>query len=249
MNLSLFVNKIKLTKTKQKNTDKKRRIFAKFSILNNFKNKKVFIVPNAKIKRKVFPIVKLTSELKINAFNSKKKIKFLTIARLNWVKGLDFTLEALALLKAKGIDFQYTIIGFGVELERLIFATNQLGLNENVIFLGSVVHSDIYKFYNNTDIYLQYSLNEGFCNSVIESQSMGLLTIVSENGGLPENVIHEKTGWIVKKNSPKKLAEMIKIVLDKSNEDLLKIRLNAINHVKKNFCLEKQSNKFEKFFN
>ena len=195
----------------------------------------------------------------INAFNCSNKIKitniknqkvnFLTIARLNWVKGLESTLEALAIIMERGIDFHFNIIGTGREYERLIFATDQLRLTKYVNFLGDIDHNDVYQFYNAADIYLQYSINEGFCNSVLEAQSMGLLTIASNAGGLTENVIHEKTGWIVKKNSPISLANTIELVINKSSSELYKVRKNAIDHIKSNFRIEKQAMQFDKFFN
>ena len=45
--------------------------------------------------------------------------RLLTVARLKWVKGLEYTLEALGGLNKIGLDFQYTIIGEGDEYERL----------------------------------------------------------------------------------------------------------------------------------
>ena len=56
-------------------------------------------------------------------------------------------------------------------------------------------------------IYLQYSIQEGFCNAVLEAQALGLLTIVSDAEGLPENVIHGETGWVVPKRKPKFFAQ------------------------------------------
>ena len=188
------------------------------------------------------------SDRKLNSNIKKQKLQFLTIARLNWIKGLEFTLEALALLLSKGVDFHYNIIGSGTEYERLIFATHQLKLTKQVSFLGAVTHNETRQFYNNSDIYLQYSINEGFCNSVIEAQCMGLITIVSNSGGLTENVIHERTGWVVEKNSPQSLVDTIEHVIKKSNNEIYNVRKNAINHVRENFNLEKQTIQLSKFF-
>ncbi len=188
------------------------------------------------------------SDKKMNSNIKKQKLQFLTIARLNWIKGLEFTLEALALLLSKGVDFHYNIIGSGGEYERLIFATHQLELTKHVSFLGIVNHKETCQFYDSSDIYLQYSINEGFCNSVLEAQCMGLITIVSNSGGLTENVIHEKTGWVVEKNSPQSLADTIENVMKKSNNEIYNVRKNAINHIRENFNLEKQTTQFDKFF-
>ncbi|MBK7870836.1 MAG: glycosyltransferase family 4 protein [Saprospiraceae bacterium] len=56
-------------------------------------------------------------------------------------------------------------------------------------------------YYEKADIYLQYSIQEGFCNAVLEAQAMGLLCIVSDAEGLPENILHGQTGWVVPKGN------------------------------------------------
>ena len=60
------------------------------------------------------------------------------------------------------------------------------------------------------DIYIQPSIQEGFCNSVLEAQAMGLLVIVSDAEGLHENVINNVTGWVVKKRNPILLSEKLR---------------------------------------
>src|SRR5690554_6147833 len=66
-----------------------------------------------------------------------------TVARLHWIKGLEYTLEALSNLKEQGVDFMYTIIGEGIERERLMFAAYQLGLKDRVQFLGKLPHAEV----------------------------------------------------------------------------------------------------------
>ena len=70
------------------------------------------------------------------AIQSNKALQILTTGRLHWIKGLDYTLEALGLLYQKGIAFHYTIIGTGPEEERLRFTAHQLGINPFVTFAG-----------------------------------------------------------------------------------------------------------------
>jgi len=177
------------------------------------------------------------------------KINFLTIARLHWKKGIDHTLRALAILKEDNIDFNYIVIGEGQERERLIFSINQFGLTEDVTLLGSVPHRETRDYYNNADIYIQYSLQEGFCNSVLEAQAMGLLTIVSNAEGLSENVIDGHTGWVVPKREPKLLAKQIKEVLNYDYSIKKDIQEQAQTRVKEHFNLIEQKRAFSKFFN
>jgi colanic acid/amylovoran biosynthesis glycosyltransferase len=175
-------------------------------------------------------------------------LQLTTIARLHWKKGLSYTLEALALLKHKGILFHYTIIGDGDEMERLVFAVHQLGLKEEVSFLGKVSQDEVKAQLEITDIYLQYSIQEGFCNAVLEAQAMGLLCIVSNAEGLSENVLDGQTGWVVPKRQPEVLASKIVEVMQLPEAEKTHIRQKAIGRVRAEFHLEQQQAAFLKFY-
>ena len=180
--------------------------------------------------------------------HDQKVMKIVTVARLHWIKGLEYSLQALSLLKEKGIHFEYVIIGSGEEHERLVFAAYQLGLSENVNFLGKVSQAEVKNQLELADIYLQYSIQEGFCNAVLEAQAMGLLCVVSDADGLTENVLHEQTGWVVPKRQPELLARVLEEVsrLQKSEQE--RIRENAIKRVRNNFNLEQQKAAFVNFY-
>ena len=112
---------------------------------------------------------------------------------------MDYTLEALAILNKRNISYEYIIIGEGECREQLLYTIDDLGLNECVHLLGAVEHDQIKKYYLKSHIYIQYSIQEGFCNSVLEAQAMGLLTFVSNAEGLSENVINDKTAGLYQK--------------------------------------------------
>lgn len=199
-------------------------------------------------------ITVITPAIDVNFFQAKKiepinqTIKILTIARLHWVKGLEYTLHALALLKKEGLDFTYTIIGEGKEFERLTFAAHQLEIKEQVIFKGKVPPKEVKKELEQTDIYIQYSIQEGFGNAVLEAQATGSLCIVSDADGLSENVLDAKTGWVVAKRNPSVLANTIKKVVATPFKDQQIIRDNAINRIKDEFHLSKQEQNFIRFY-
>lgn len=175
-------------------------------------------------------------------------IQILTVARLHWKKGLEYTLEALALLKQQGIAFHYTLIGEGDQYERLVFAVHQLDLMEEVTFLGKQSPEQVKQAYKQADIYLQYSIQEGFCNAVLEAQAMGLLCIVSNAEGLPENIIDGKTGWVVPKRQPELLSNKVKEVHAMKPVHLMAIRERAQTRVQQEFCLEDQQEQWITFF-
>ena len=199
-------------------------------------------------------IVKITPAIDTAFFKKKEqhstifRNNFITIARLHWKKGLVYTLEALALLKKEGVSFHYTIIGDGVEYERLKFATHQLDLKDEVTFLGKISHESIKDELKMADLYLQYSTQEGFCNAVLEAQAMGLLCIVSDAEGLSENIIDNETGWVIKKNNSKVLSNKIIEIINVSLIEKNKVILKSKERIKKEFNLQKQQQEFVDFY-
>src|SRR5690606_31093331 len=172
----------------------------------------------------------------------------MTTGRLHWKKGFLETLEALAMLKSEGLDFTYKIIGEGNEYERIAFAAYQLGLKDHIQFLGKLPHAEVKKELESATIYLQYSIQEGFCNAVLEAQAMGKLCIVSNAEGLPENVLDGITGWVAPKYNPQVLSETIQKVLALNPEQKKLIAETAQMRVKEEFNIEKQQREFVEFY-
>jgi colanic acid/amylovoran biosynthesis glycosyltransferase len=204
---------------------------------------------------KTIPVQKITPAIDIDLFTSEFKeneesnlLKIITTARLHWKKGLTDTLMALKILKEKGIPFHYTILGGGPAYEKLAFLRHMLDLTEEVTFVGKVSHSRIKELLVENEIYLQYSISEGFCNAALEAQAMGLLCVVSDAEGLPENVLHKKSGWVVPKRSPEKLAEKIHEVYEMSLHEKKTIQSFAQKRVREDFNLEKQREEFLIFY-
>lgn len=200
-------------------------------------------------------IVKITPAIDHNLFQETSKTKqnsnlqMVTIARLHWVKGLEYTLEALALFKQKEIPFHYTIVGDGIEKERLQFAVHQLGLTNDVTFVGKLQPESVKEMLKSIDVYIQYSIQEGFCNSVLEAQAMGKLCIVSDADGLTENVIDGVTGFVVPKRNPVSLAEKLFEVSKKPSSEKETMIRRAIERIKLEFAIEEQIKEFIRFYN
>lgn len=202
------------------------------------------------------PVVKITPAVDTEKFKRKttlpenlhKPLSILTVARLHWKKGLEYILQSLAILKDQNIQFQYTIIGEGEEYERLFFVAHHLDIIEQVQFVGKKSPEEVKQAMEVTDIYLQYSISEGFCNAVLEAQAMGCLCVVSNAEGLPENVIHGYTGWVVPKRNPKLLAEQLIKITKMGPDKLINISHNAIQHVQSHFRIEDQISAFIDFY-
>lgn len=198
---------------------------------------------------KIMPAIDANKFLYTRSFDRQPEIvKILTVARMQWKKGLEVALDAMALLKARGVKFQYTIVGGGVDYERLCFARHQLDLESEVTFAGKKSHHEIAMMMREHDVYLQPSLQEGFCNSVLEAQASGLLCIVTNAEGLSENVLHELTGWVEQKWNASALADKIEYLSDLPKEKKQEFCQRAQDRILHTFTLAKQSQYFTEFF-
>ncbi|MDN5211439.1 glycosyltransferase family 4 protein [Fulvivirgaceae bacterium BMA12] len=201
------------------------------------------------------PFEKITPAIDIGRFKNNvarlkidQPVRILTVARLHWKKGLEYALLAMKLLKERNIDFQYEIVGDGPEYERLIFEANQFRISDKINFLGKLAPAEIAQRMHDNAIYLQPSIQEGFCNAVLEAQSSGMLCIVSDAEGLGENVLHEQTGWVLPKRDFKAIADKIEMILNEDERTLVKIRENAVSRVKEKFTVKTQIQKFMDFY-
>ncbi|MGB1308701.1 MAG: glycosyltransferase, partial [Oceanihabitans sp.] len=138
--------------------------------------------------------------------------------------------------------------GTGPETEALKFACYQLGLGKETVFLGKLDHNQVKNALEKAQIYIQYSVQEGFCNAVLEAQAMGLLCVVSDAEGLSENVLHNKTGWVVSKRNPKALANKILEVIHLPEEEKNRVCNQSQIRIKETFNLDIQKQLFHSFY-
>lgn len=176
------------------------------------------------------------------------QVRILTVARLHWKKGLNYALQAMRELLEKGMDFSYSIVGTGSEYEKLCFMIHDLDLTGNVKLLGKKTHGEVKELLLESDIFLMPSVQEGFCNAVIEAQASGCLCVVTNAEGLAENVINEETGTVVAKREPKAIAEAIQNLASRSPDLLSVISRNAQTRVKEEFDIKDHIKRWEDFF-
>ncbi|WP_157202477.1 glycosyltransferase family 4 protein [Marinilabilia salmonicolor] len=199
---------------------------------------------------------KITPSIKVSDFIQKQNngrfhtpVKILSVGRLHWIKGFEYGMEAMARLKNDfKINFHWTIVGSGVEYERLKFAAYQLDLENNITFKGNISHNEVSLEMLSTDIYMQPSIHEGFCNAVLEAQASGCFCIVTNGGGLNENVIDKKTGIVVPKRNPAAMAGTIANAVKMSEEERQIVIEAAGQRIKNEFTIERQIEKFDKFY-
>lgn len=181
-------------------------------------------------------------------FKHGKPIQILTISRLHWKKSLEYTLKALSILKKKNIPFEYIVLGDGAERERLLYEIHDLDLTNEVQLMGKVSHQEVKNYLERAEICINYSIQEGFCIGALEAQAMGKLCIVSDAEGLPENVEHKKSGWVLPRREPELLAAKIEEIYKMEEDELLQVSRYAIQRVKTTFNRKKHQQELIEFY-
>ncbi len=138
-----------------------------------------------------------------------RPIRLLSVGRLEWKKGYEFALEAVRLLRERGLTVEYTIIGGGAYLEALAFCRHQLDLESCVTFRGPQPREAVRAAMAHADIMLHAAVSEGFCNAVIEAQAMALPVVTSDADGLGENVLDGVTGFVIPRRDAGALADRV----------------------------------------
>ncbi len=178
---------------------------------------------------------------------SDQPIHILSVGRLEWKKGYEFALEAVRILKGQGLRLDYRIVGDGNYLESVAFCRHQLGLEDCVSFLGAQSQEEIRDQMQWADLFLHAAVSEGFCNAVLEAQSMELPVVCTDADGLSENVVDGETGFVVPRRDPQALAQKLSVFA--KDPDLRKrMGQSGRQRVLAHFQLSDQIRAFEDFY-
>jgi glycogen synthase len=118
----------------------------------------------------------------------KKKKVVLFLGRLTEQKGPVQFLHAAKRVLSVEPDVLFVVAGKGELLPLLINMTLDLGISQNVRFLGYVPDEDQQRIYKLADVYVMPSTSEPFGITALEAMSSGVPVIISKTSGVAEIV-------------------------------------------------------------
>lgn len=147
----------------------------------------------------------------------------------------------------KGSRFLNKLIEYMINFEDIIFYVvgeiqSNLEVRDNVIYGGTLDYEDMYKFYDDCDIIILPSLNEGFPNTILEAYLSGK-PIVASKEAFPEDI--KLFGYIEDLVYVKWVKAILKLMAD---EELQYIGEKAERYVKDNFSWKKYGKEMIKVF-
>lgn len=140
-------------------------------------DKNILILPNAVDVREIHRIVE-ASHKPLNELFDKDKLSIIHVARFMPVKNHAFILDIAEALIEERVKFVIHLVGDGplrVQIEQQIQARN---LSEYIKLLG--LRSNVVELMANADVMILPSLHEGFPVVLVESQAVGLPTLVAD---------------------------------------------------------------------
>jgi len=171
------------------------------------------------------------------------EIIWFSAGHLGVIKGHDDSLQAMALIH-KELNVRLFIAGDGEseDHQHLTEMARQLGIAEKVILLGQV--NNIPEWLVACDIFLQPSLEEAFGLVFVEAGAARRPVVATNVGGIPDIVVHEKTGLLVAPHAPVELAAAL-LLLSK-NHELAEVMGNAAHQrVLENFTVDHMLQRYE----
>lgn len=123
--------------------------------------------------------------------------EILCLGRLVPAKGQHILLEAISILKDRGVQCHLTFVGDGEDRKSLEQLTKDQGLEETVTFTGAVGQGEVHKYYNKADIFVLSSFAEGVPVVLMEAMAKEIVSVSTCITGIPELIESGTDGILV----------------------------------------------------
>lgn len=150
-------------------------------------------------------------ENKNGYYPPKNNRNVLFIGRIESYKGVEYLINAFYILKNKKIEFELTIAGRG-NIEKYF---NKHPLENNLKLINKwLSEEEIDELCENADFVVLPYIDGTQSGIVAKAQAVGRPVIITNVGGLPEQIIDNITGIIIAPRSAKELSEKIEFLLE-----------------------------------
>jgi glycosyltransferase involved in cell wall biosynthesis len=171
---------------------------------------KIRVVPNGVNPQRFKPQSGLNAIKRQIGVNSKLCVLF--VGRLIPRKGLPYLIEAAKHVVEEFKETMFVIVGNGPLKSHLEARLEKTGLSHNFVFLGDVKENLLPAVYNCADVFALPSIQEGQGIALLEAQATAKPVVAFNVGGVPEAMVDEETGLLVKPSSRELADALIKLL-------------------------------------
>lgn len=139
--------------------------------------------------------IRKMSEEQVSEEFEKDKFNLLTVARFSHAKGIDQGVEAIKLLRDRGIDnIKWYIVGYGGDENKIRELITRYSLEDMIEILGK--KDNPYPYMKMCDLYMQPSRYEGKAVTVVEAQILAKPVLITNYPTAHSQVVNEVDGEI-----------------------------------------------------
>ncbi|MGH1412290.1 MAG: glycosyltransferase family 4 protein [Pelagimonas sp.] len=135
--------------------------------------------------------------------------RLLFVGRLAGVKGVPILFQAMAQIQKDMPKLSLSLIGDGPERKSLEALASELGLADQVSFLGYKSQSEVAEALLEADLFVLPSFAEGVPVVLMEAMASGVPVITTQIAGIAELVRHGESGWLIPPGDTNALAAAI----------------------------------------
>lgn len=162
---------------------------------------------------------------------------FVAVGRFVAKKAPDSLVRTFAKVVQDIPEATMTMIGDGVLRETCVRLADELGIADKISFPGQLSHAEVAGAMRKARCFVQHSVTpesgdkEGTPNSVLEASASGLPVVSTRHAGIPEAVVHGKTGLLCEEGDETAMAENM-IAMLKNAEQADRLGQAGKRHVK-----------------
>ena len=139
--------------------------------------------------------IRKMSEEQVSEEFEKDKFNLLTVARFSHAKGIDQGVEAIKLLRDRGIDnIKWYIVGYGGDENKIRELITRYSLEDMIEILGK--KDNPYPYMKMCDLYMQPSRYEGKAVTVVEAQILAKPVLITNYPTAHSQVVDRVDGEI-----------------------------------------------------
>ena len=169
-----------------------------------------------------YPSQKLLNGFNYSRFfatvNGIRNDELIMIGSLVSKKGQSLAIETLQVLVERGYNFNLYLLGDGPLMESLKTLVENKNLSNWVHLLGNV--ADPERYLSRSKIYIHTAIYEPLGLALLEAMAAGLPIVCTDGGGNKDLVTDGENGYLIKKRSPKLLADKIEWLINNEKDRL-----------------------------
>lgn len=150
--------------------------------------------------------------------NQNEKVEILFLSNLIESKGVFVLLEACKILQQKQLPFNCTFVGGegNITAKQFHEKVKELGLEKPVLYLGKKYGIEKEEVFSNADIFVHPTYEDCFPLVLLEAMQHKLPVVSTFEGGIPDIVDDNTTGFLVPQKNVEALAEKLELLINDS---------------------------------